>query len=126
MVERIKVLRHHKKTVEKNWIGITDLSEARRCIEKFILDECDCDLADGTLMYPNMDVEGFIDSYSRIIVAVNKGEIEEMPEKKEGGLFNFDAVCESCGNLISHEKIEPGETNCNLFNRVSILSARLH
>jgi len=125
MVERIKVLRHHKQIVEKKWIGVTDLSEARECVKNFIFDECDLELADGTPMYPNMDVEKFIDSFSKIIVAVNKGETEEIPDEKEDGHFNFDAVCNSCGNLIS-SKIEPGETYCNLFNRVMILSARLH
>lgn len=126
MVERIKVLKHHKRIVEKKWTGVTNLSEARECVKNFILDECNCELADGTLMYPNMDVEKFIDSYSKIIIAVNREEAEEIPDKKEDGLFNSDAVCDSCGNLISPKKIEPGETNCNLFNKVMILRARLH
>jgi hypothetical protein len=103
-----KALRHHVDVVKEFYPDIKDNVSAHEIVRSNwipnLVNEKWKD--DGSLMYPLLNTIELEDLLAELIVSVNTGEIEIIPDWSEDGRKNRDSVCEACGNLVSIEHPE--------------------
>ncbi len=92
-------MRHHSH-IPREWSKITDLREAEDELKKVLPTELrETYTKDLQPAYPNVDEGHFTHEYAKIIVAVNTGNAEIIPEWN-GKKRNMDGMCGPCGNVI--------------------------
>lgn len=118
----LTILKHHEERVRKFFPGITDPEAAITVArEQWIPDLKQLRWHDGSIVYPNLDEKILEERFMRLIVAVNTGDYETIPEWT-GGRRNKDFICEACGNLVP--SVFPDGIMCGALKKAAELSRK--
>ncbi len=128
---------HHIHNVLAEFPGVTDLEEARRVTRKITIPKFGIlreeilfrrKVIGSILTYPFLSDfvarEKFIESRSQMIVAVNTGNYDAIPDVDTSDRLNHDDHCKNCGNLES-SLIDSGRPYCNIKKRLMALKYEL-
>lgn len=121
MSERVGVLKHHYDQIVEFYSGITDPKEAENAVRNGMFPETRGLWApDGKLAYPDMDEDAMAKGYAKMIIAVNTGMADVLPEWSSEGFKNMDEACGPCGNQVVSAN-DPNKKMCDLWRRAAKL-----
>lgn len=124
MSKKVGVLKHHYDQIIEFYAGITDREQAEEAVRNGMFPETRGLWApDGKLAYPNMNEDAMAKSYADMIVAVNTGNAEVLPEWSAQGFKNMDGACGPCGNVVPSAAKKDGKM-CDLWIRAAALRSR--